>query len=153
MSRQARVAVVNHPNAIFRTNDQRNDFSNVNGVRTELVALVRYMLTAGLIFEVTAVMTDHGADGALSPTPPHCGTHQYGWALDCWPLAKPQHGAYLDPSDPAFQHFLATVQKAPYLKQIGLAGTSYTPLNVIAAGASTFHDEGPDHVHIGSQDC
>lgn len=149
MSIEARQAIVNSHNIIFRTPQQRDDIVNLHGVQTQLIAFLEYLVQNGAMFEVTAIKSDHSADGTLGTPPAYVGTHEHGWAIDLWPLYKPEEGAYIDAVAPAFQHFLRIAAKAPFLYQIGLGGSAYNPINVLASGASVFQDSLEDHVHLG----
>ena len=52
----------------------------------------------------------------------------------------------------AFQAFLRDLSEFDYLHQIGLAGSAWTDANAAAAGATCFHDEGADHIHVGARE-
>jgi hypothetical protein len=149
VSTSVRRAIATSAHIIYRTPQQRDDIVSVTGVRTELVAFLRSMIDAGAVLEVTALMSDHHNDLELNPVQPHCGTHAGGWAIDCWPLWRAEEGAYLDAQDPRFATFLRWAGQSPYLMQIGLAGSAWTPENLAAAGEVAFQDEGNDHVHFG----
>jgi hypothetical protein len=159
MSIEARQAIVNSHNIIFRTAQQRDDIVSLSVVQTQLVAFLQFMVQNGALFVVTAIKSDHSDDTSLCKTgPPYIGTHAHGWAIDCWPLTKPEDGAYMDASDMRFQHFLRLAEKAPYLHQIGLGGTAYTDANRIASGPTAFADgyvddagiwQSEDHIHFG----
>lgn len=158
MSIAARQAIVNSHNIIFRSPEQRDDIVNLHGVQTQLISFLTYMVRKSAIFEVTALKSDHHDDSDLNPVPPHCGTHGSGWAIDCWPLYKPEEGAYIDATAPEFQHFLRLAAQGPFFYQTGLGGSSYTALNEIAAGVTAFWDGytdesgnriSEDHVHFG----
>lgn len=152
MSSQVREQIAESPHIIFRSEQQRDDIVNLRGVQTQIIALLQHLVDKGAIIEVTALKSDHRDDTERNPVPPHIGTHASGWAIDCWPLARVEQGAYLDAEDEQFQHFLELVSGAPWLHQIGLAGTAWNPLNVAAAGETVFQDEGDDHVHIGTRE-
>ena len=149
MSQQTREWVINHPHTFFQAQSQRDDILNQNGLRTQAVAHIQYLLEHGFIIEFTAIWSDHHNDLALNATPPNCGTHEGRWAYDCWPLASPSPGDYLDPADPRFQAFLEAGAQAPFYMQCGLGGSAYTPQNIVAAGSKVFEDDGADHVHFG----
>lgn len=156
MSVEARQAIVNSHNIIFRTPQQRDDIVSLNGVQTQLIAFLEYLVQNGALFEVTAIKSDHSADGTLGTPPAYVGTHEHGWAIDLWPLIKPEEGAYMDVNDEEFQHFLRLVGRAPYFFQVGLGGAAWTVRNRIAAGPTVFSDgytddagiwHSEDHVH------
>lgn len=150
MSVQARQSIADSHNIVFRSFQQRNDI--LVGVQTQLIDLLQYLVGHGALFVVTALKSDHSDDTSKCKSgPPYSGTHAHGWSVDCWPLALPQDGKYLDPADPQMQHFLRLVAGAPHLLQIGLGGSAVTPLNILAAGPTYFEDDGDDHVHIGTQ--
>jgi hypothetical protein len=149
MSLQTRAAIATSPHILYRTPQQRDDIVSVRGVRTQLVAFLQYLVQNRLCIEVTALMSVHHNDLSLNPFAPHCGTHAGGWAVDCWPLTRPEFGAYLDAQDKRFSYFLEVARAAPWLYQIGLAGSAYTPENIAAAGSLVFADEGADHIHFG----
>jgi len=158
MSLEARAAVANSPHIIYRSFEQRNDIARTNGVQTQLIAMLEYLVGHGAIIEVTALKSDHSDDTTDCHTgPPYCGTHAHGWSVDCWPLlvATPyeqrQESDYMDAGDPRFQHFLRLVAQGPYLHQIGLGGSAYADADILASGSTCFRDDGEDHVHIGTQ--
>jgi hypothetical protein len=149
LSAATREALAASPHIVFRSPEQRDDIVNVNCVHTQLVAFLQYLVDSRVYIEVTAVMSDHHNDLDLNPIAPHCGTHAGGWAIDCWPLLRPEEGAYLDAGDERFQSFLEVAKSGPWIYQIGLAGSAYTPENIAAAGSLVFEDEGADHIHFG----
>ncbi|HEY6288098.1 MAG TPA: hypothetical protein VIW48_01510 [Nitrospiraceae bacterium] len=57
----------------------------------------------------------------------------------------------MDAEDPQFQHFLRLAAAGPHLYQIGLSGSAYTALNVVAVGPAWFQDDGGDHIHLGTR--
>lgn len=150
MSTEARQSLASSSHIIFRTPAQRDDIASLDGVQTELVAFLVALIDAGWMIEVTALMSDHHNDLDLNPIAPHCGTHAAGWAIDCWPLSRVEEGAYLDAGDSRFQDFLRSATQAPFLMQIGLAGSAWTLENIAAAGKFVFADDGDDHVHFGT---
>lgn len=152
MSVEIRQEIAASPHIIFRTEQQRDDIVNVHGVQTQLIAFLQHLINKGAILEVTAVKSDHRDDSFLNPNPPHSGTHAGGWAIDCWPLSRVEQGAYLNAMDEQFQHFLELASEAPWLFQIGLAGSAWHPLNVAAAGDTVFQDQGDDHVHLSTHE-
>jgi hypothetical protein len=149
LSVAAREALAQSPSIVYRTPQQRDDIVNLAGVKTQLVAFMRYLVDSGFFLEVTALKSDHHDDLELNPTPPHCGTHAGGWAIDCWPLTQSEEGAYLDAEDARFQFFLEVAKSGPWLYQIGLAGAADTQVNFLAAGEFYFADDGADHIHFG----
>lgn len=130
---------------IFQAESQRTDLMDPHRTRTELIALLLDVVNHGHRLEITAVRADHHDDSRLGRH-----THANGFAVDCWPLVSFTAGDYLDGAAPGFLDFLEDLDASPWLYQIGLAGTAWTPANAAAAGASAFHDDGADHVHIGS---
>lgn len=130
---------------IFQRDSERADLMDPARTHTELIALLIEILDKGFHLEITAVRADHHDDSGLGRH-----THANGEAVDCWPLITNTAGHYLDAEAPLFQDFLEAAAASPWLYQIGLAGTAWTPANAAAAGASAFHDTGADHVHIGS---
>ena len=151
MSIQLRTEVATSPSMIYRSNMQQQDIMNPQATQTQLIAMLFYLLQHGATLEVTSVRADHDDDLFLNPTPPHCGTHAGGWAIDCWPLSEPKEGAYLDPAEEQFAHFLRLLAGAPFLRQIGLGGSSFTAMDMISAGITAFENSPQDHVHIGVQ--
>jgi hypothetical protein len=156
MSQEARAAIANSRNIIYRTFQQRNDI--MVGVQTQLIEFLQFMVLHGAVFEVTAIKTDHGDDtGLCSAGPPYCGTHAHGWSLDCWPLVKAtpyearQESDYLAATDDRFGHFIRLAALAPHLKQIGLAGSAVIDPLIGYAGSFYFQDNGDDHIHFGTQ--
>lgn len=129
---------------VFQDEAQRADLMDPAVTQTTLIALL-LEVTAHTPLEVTAVKSDHHDDSALGE---HC--HFRGFAADLWPLASLTPGDYLDASDARFGAFLRALAASPWLYQIGLAGEANTDANLAAAGASSFVDDGGDHVHVGA---
>jgi hypothetical protein len=144
MSQQARNALVSE--LVFQDATQSSDLENVDLTQTQLIALLLDLTNKGWNIEITAVRTDHSDDRSLGL---HC--HANGYCADLWPLASSAPQDYLDAGDPRFQQFLSDAAASPWLYQIGLAGSAYTPANVTAAGPTVFQDDGADHVHLGAQ--
>lgn len=149
MSIEARQALVDHPHTFFQAQSQRDDLLDPAKTQTELIALLAYLVGKGHIIEFTAVRSDHHDDSELNPIPPHTGTHAGGFAADCWPLATAKAGDYLDAADKRLRSFLVDAQNAPCYHQTGLAGSAFTPPNMMAAGPEAFEDDGADHIHLG----
>jgi hypothetical protein len=145
MSQAARQALVDSPNTIFQADSQRTDLLDDTITQTWLIALLGDLVAEGYFLEFTAVKTDHHDDSDLGL---HC--HFNGYCADLWPLASATAGDYLDATDPRFVLFCASAAKSQYLYQIGLAGSAWTPKAIAAAGTTVFHDEGPDHIHLGA---
>lgn len=150
MSLKVRQFIVDHKNTIFRAQCQRDDLLDPARTQTGLIALIVELLQRGHILEFTAIRSDHHDDSNLDPTPPYVGTHAGGFAFDCWPLASPSPGDYLDASEPRFGAFLADAAASPWHFQTGLAGSALCTANVQAAGPGEFTDSGGDHVHVSS---
>ena len=151
MSVQEREELVNSPHTLFQNESQREDLLDPSKTDSGLVALLHHLCVQnGWNVEFTAIRSDHHDDSGLNPTPPHEGTHAAGFAADLWPLASDTSGDYLDADDPKFAQFLENVRDAPYVRQIGLAGSAQTDANRTAAGDKVFDDDGADHVHIGA---
>lgn len=153
MSLETRLWVANHPRLIFQNRAaQRTDvLDQTNGLRTETIAALAYLLQRGHCIEITAMRRDHHDDTVLNPNAPYEGTHAHGWAFDGWPLRSPNPGDYLDADDPRLQCYLTDLSQAPFYFQTGLAGSAYTSRNMFAAGRGAFQDDGGDHVHFGAQ--
>lgn len=152
MSQEARDRLVNSGSLFFQNPSQRSDLASVDLTHSELVALLIFLVfDKGWPLEITAVRSDHHDDSGLAPGPEHIGTHACGWAADLWPLNSRSAGDYTDASEARFQRFLNDVAAAPFLHQIGLAGTADTESNRAAAGSTVFSDSGADHVHVGSE--
>jgi hypothetical protein len=132
---------------VFQKASQRSDLLDDDLTQTYLIGLLDYLAQKGWNMEITAVRTDHSDDSHLGF---HC--HAHGFCADLWPLASDTPGDYLDASDPRFQQFLTDAAGAPFLYQIGLAGTADTLANRKAAGPTVFSDGGADHLHLGSQE-
>lgn len=124
---------------------QRADLLDEALTQTGLIALLQGLEAAvpGVTLEITAVRRDHRDDSADGL---HC--HANGYCADFWPATAP--GAYVDAQDPRFARLLAAGAASPWLWQLGLAGSAWTPQNEAAAGATAFHDTGDDHVHAGA---
>lgn len=137
---------------VFQHDSQRSDLESVGLTSTYLIGLLTYLVfQRGWPIEITAVRTDHHDDSGLAPAPEHIGTHARGWAVDCWPLYAKIEADYIDAGNPRFQRFLQDCAQAPFLKQIGLGGSAYTPHNVTAAGDTVFQDSVADHIHLGAR--
>jgi hypothetical protein len=148
MSMQARLSLVNSDHTIF-TPKQRADFLDLSKTSTNLVAFLLEMIGKGHIIQFTAVRSDHRDDLHLNPTPPHSGTHEAGFAADCWPLTEFVADKWVSARAPEMQEFLRDAARSPWLKQIGLAGDADNFLDEIAAGGTWFPDDGADHIHLG----
>lgn len=150
MSQEARDKLVGA--LVFQKASQKSDLDSTALTHTELIALLTYLVfDRGWPIEITAVRTDHHDDSGLSWPPEYVGSHAHGWAVDCWPLNTLVAGDYVDASNARFQRFLDDCRVAPYLDQIGLAGTAWSTENANCAGPTAFHDDGADHIHLGSQ--
>jgi len=146
MSLQARQALVNHKNTVFRAQSQRDDLLDPNKTQTELIALLMELCEGkGYPIVFTAIRSDHSDDSGLG-----LHSHANGYCVDCWPLTSPVDGDYLDAGSGAFQAFLEDIAASPWLYQIGLGGSARTDGNRVAAGPTVFDDSGEDHVHIGT---
>jgi hypothetical protein len=147
MSQQARQAVVDSPHTIFQADSQRSDLLDTTKTDSNLIALVQFLLDRGHIIGFTAVNTDHHYDGTTE--------HSAGLAFDGWPMNSTTPGDWVTDLKP----YLNDVAAFPGIRNIGLAGSAYTPDNVAATGlvetqnvesasaAVVFHDDGADHVH------
>jgi len=130
---------------VFQNDTQRSDLMNVNLTQTTLISAGLFMLTKGYHIEITAVKTDHSNDSYLGY---HC--HYNGFCWDCWPLNSAQPGDYMDPTTHNFRQFLVDLTHAPFILQVGLAGTAYSAENMNSLGSLGFQDDGADHVHVGT---
>jgi hypothetical protein len=154
MSEAYRQQLIASPKTVFQDEtamhaDLQND-ETAGGTFSQMVAHAGYMVfVKGWPIEFTMIRTGHHDD--VVPGTSGVGTHWLGWAYDCWPLASNTPGDYLDAGDPRFEQFLKDAAGAPYLFQIGLAGSADTETNRAAAGTTVFSDDGPDHVHFGTQ--
>lgn len=150
MSQEARDKLV--AALIFQDASQKLDLESPTLTQTYLIALLTYLVfDRGWPIEITAVRTDHHDDSGLASAPQYVGTHAHGWSADCWPLNSLHAGDYVDARNARFQRFLDDVRVAPYLHQVGLAGTAWSQENVDCAGPTAFHDDGADHIHLGAQ--
>jgi hypothetical protein len=129
----------------FQADSQRSDLMDPTVTKTELVALLLGLTDLGWHIEITSVKTDHSDDSNLGL---YC--HANGYAADLWPLLTAQAGDYLDAGSSAFTKFLADLRASPWLYQIGLGGSAWSPGNAYTAGPSAFRDDGEDHVHVGA---
>lgn len=145
MSLAARHRLVSHPNALFRTDRQRQDILDPSITQTDLIAMLLGVHDAGVIFEYTAIKSDHSDDSCLG-----LHSHADGFCADGWFNSERQLGAYLDANDPRFEHGLAVAAKSIWLYQIGLAGSADTHAAEVAAGRTVFADDGADHCHFGA---
>jgi len=148
MSIEARQALVDSGRLFFQRDSQRADLLDPNVTRTELIALLSYLVDKGHHLELTAVKSDHHDDSDLAPS--GVGTHWCGWAADFWPLTGPKPGAYVDAVTQTFRDFLGDLAGAPYRLQTGLGGSANLPENLAAAGDASFSDGDEDHVHGGT---
>jgi hypothetical protein len=130
---------------VFQDSTQAADLADPDMTQSCLIAYLAYMIGLGWHIEITAVRSDHSNDAALGE---FC--HQYGYCVDCWPLASATPGDYLDASSLRFQQFLADAAASPWCWQIGLAGEADTEANMKACGQKGFVDDGADHIHLGS---
>ena len=149
MSIEARQAIVQSSRTFFQVDSQRSDLLDPNITQTQLIAFLTHILAQGWAIEFTAICSDHHDDSCLT-SPPYCGTHAKGWAVDCWPLNTPKAGDYMDAGDPHFQKFLSQAMNAPFYMQTGLGGSANTGANQVAAGGAWFPDSDADHVHFGT---
>jgi hypothetical protein len=149
MSAAVRKAVVDK--LFFQSSSERQDILNESVVKTELVGLLEYLQAKGYYIEITAVTTDHHPDGYLSSQPGGAGTHQYGWAVDCWPLNSAKPGDYMDQTTHSFRQFLKDATGYPYTMQVGLGGAAFLQANMDVLCAYGFQDDGSDHVHLGTK--
>lgn len=150
MSQEMREALVQSGALIFQDGTQSVDLLDENSTQTYLIAMLAHLVfEKGWPMEITAVRSDHHDDSGLAPGPDHIGTHARGWAVDLWPLNSRTAQDYTDAADARFARFCLDVANGPYLHQIGLAGSAWTPANVTASGPTVFQDDGSDHVHVG----
>ena len=146
MSAQARESLVNSPSTFFQKDSQRSDLLDETITKTELIALLIYLVDNGYYLEFTAIKSDHRDDSALGY---HC--HFNGFCADVWPLASQKAGDYIDASDVRFRLFLHDACVSPWLYQIGLVGDGAdSAANFAAAGPTAFQDDGGPHVHLGA---
>lgn len=144
---QTRHELVASPHTFFQNSTQLTDLLDDKITQTGLIALfVDLIDTHGFYIEFTAVKSDHHDDSALGE---HC--HFNGYCADVWPLKSPVAGDYLDAADPLFKKFIEAVAASEWLYQVGLAGTAWISQNAVAGGDTVFHDDGPDHVHLGAK--
>ena len=133
---------------VFQRDSQRADLMETTpglGAQTTLISCCLYLVAKGHKIEVTAVKSDHSNDSNLGY---HC--HYNGFCMDCWPLNSMTPGDYVDPGTHAFRQFLVDLTTAPFILQVGLAGTAFTQVNMERLGAYGFPDSGADHIHIGT---
>jgi hypothetical protein len=147
MSIQTRQIVANHPHLFYQRDSQKTDLTDVNKTQSETIGFLQHLLVQGWYIVLTAVNSDHHPDGDLSIT--HIGTHEFGWAIDCWPLNSKDANDYMAPSDVHFQKFLSQAQNSPFHYQTGLGGSADTLVNRLAAGPTYFPDSSEDHIHFG----
>jgi hypothetical protein len=151
MSLEVRQWIVAHPNALFRTQLQRDDILDETKIHTNVIAIIQALLNKNHIIEFTALCSDHHDDSYLNP-PTGAHTHAGHDAFDCWFNSGATLGNYLDASDYRFQQALKdTAALTSLLYQIGLAGEANILCDRQAAGSTEFTDDGGDHVHIGAQ--
>jgi hypothetical protein len=146
MSMDARLEIVESPLNVL-TSSQRCDLLDPAKTNSELIALIQYLNAGGFTIGFTAINSDHHYDG---PT-----EHSAGLAFDGWPKNLATGGGWLDDIAP----YLAHLGKFPRLRNVGLAGSAYTPGNLKALGLLwtpypenppfpvAFHDNGGDHIH------
>lgn len=158
---EERKRVANHPSLFFQDAVQKSDLLDVTKTNTYTIAALAYLLDRGNILELTAVHSDHHDDSALNPDDPrHTGTHRGGvepdgtptggFAFDFWFLKSWLKNDYCAATDHQFRLGLTHCSQAPFLHQVGLAGTAVNDENLAAAGATVFVDTGADHVHLGT---
>lgn len=152
MSIEARQRLVNAKSIFFQHDSQREDFLNVNLVRTETIALALALLERGHILEITSVRSDHHDDSALGKY-----AHARGAAFDCWPLAQHCARTYADAVSPQMTSFLLDALRSKWLAQVGLAGSADAPEVLAAIGyvsypndGHLFEDSGADHIHLSA---
>jgi hypothetical protein len=146
VSIEARQALVDSPQTVFQAESQRSDLLDPALTQTGLIALLSELVAKGHVLLFTAVKSDHHDDSGLGE---HC--HFNGYCADLWPLHSANPTDYIDASDPAFAVFLKDVDASDWTYQIGLAGSAWTSANAVAAGDAVFHDDGADHIHLGSR--
>ena len=142
MSEQARETLVSK--LFFQDAESKSDLLDVNITSTNLIEMLVEVTSRGYHLEITAVKTDHSADGYLG-----VHSHQAGRAVDCWPLNSPEMGDYMDPNCIDFLWFLRDTKRINQVAQIGLGGSAFTTSNMAVLGSLGFQDNGADHVHIG----
>lgn len=130
----------------FQDDTQSTDLMNSAITQDCLIDFLLELLSNGFHIELTAVKTDHHDDSDLGF---HC--HFNGFAVDCWNLVDATPGNYVDASTETFRNFLSTAASNKYLYQIGLAAEADIPANHVAAGPTSFSDDGGSHVHFGAQ--
>ena len=136
---------------LFQDPAQKSDLRDSNVTQTELIALLDYLQKRGHRLEITAARSDHHDDTNLGEPDEFFGCHARGWAVDCWPLNSDRAGDYMDETTHDFRQFLVDASNAPFLMQIGLAGSADLQANHVAAGPTCFSDDGGDHVHLGTR--
>ena len=136
-------------NIKFQRMTQRDDLMTDRTQQTLIRAL--WAITRGFPIMITACVTDHSDDTALGK---HC--HHNGYCVDCWPIYVPRGSdwSYYDPASMDFRIFLRYVSNAPFVREIGLAGSAWSNQNMTAAllCKDVFHDDGEEHIHIGVGD-
>jgi hypothetical protein len=138
----------------YQDSTQKSDILDPNKTQTELIAALQSLLKKGYHIELTAVNSDHHDDTNLNPTPPYCGVHAHGWAVDCWPLNSATPGDWVDASTHIFRQFLVDISKVPFYMQTGLVGDGAdSAANFQAAGPGAFQDDGGAHIHIGTKNA
>ena len=143
MSLQARQALVDSPN--LKTNAiQRADLLDPTKTQTGLIQLLTTIcIDKGIIFQCTAIKSDHHDDSGLGL---HC--HFNGYCADGWFLKSHTLDDWMDASDPRFQANLKECGILDY--QTGLGGSAYTHADVVAVGRGVFSDGDQDHLHLGA---
>jgi len=145
MSLEARQALVDSPFTIFQAESQRTDLLDPAMTQTGLIALLGGLVAKQYFILFTAIRSDHHDDSALGL---HC--HANGYCADCWVNNSASAQDYADAMAPRFEIFLESAAASPWIFQIGLAGSAWTPTNVAAAGETCFEDDGGDHIHLGA---
>jgi hypothetical protein len=151
MSTQARAALINSGQIVFRSEIQKLDFTNESpgaGLQTDCIALLTEIcIVKKHIIVITAAMHDHSNDSCLG-----FHSHADGFCVDCWPLLdKTDPTSYVPSIGQMMDSFLADCARSVWLYQIGLAGSADSRANEIAAGRTEFTDDGADHIHLGAK--
>lgn len=130
---------------------QRLDLIDPMKTDSNLIALLQHIVDGGFYVELTAVRSDHHDDGRTE--------HAGGLAFDGWPTNTTLEGDWMDQGSQRFREYLAHVAAFPGIRNIGLAGSAYTDLNIKATGleltnapemaetSCVFEDSGADHIH------
>lgn len=142
MSLQARRILCDR--LFFQKASQREDLLDPSKTNTSLIALL-LDVARHFSLQITCVRSDHHDDSKLGPH-----SHARGYCADVWPLSTHRAEDYMDENSPEMRLFLIQLARETWLHQIGLAGSAWTPANVAAAGSTCFHDDGDDHIHVGS---